>query len=389
MPPTSQGAMAGGGPRPAVAGGYGGYGYGPPPGAYGGTGYGGPGYGGPGLPPPYPYMSPPATGGGWKVATVLLLLLALGSLALNLILIVAVAAVGGSETDGIIVQTLHDGSGQTVAVVPVTGLILNETYEQFDRFMDRAQRDGVAAVVIEIDSPGGAVTPSDLIFRRIEKFKADTGTPVVVSMGSLAASGGYYAAVAGDSIWANETTITGSIGVILPLYNASELGQKLGIADDSIVSTGARYKDAGSLLKQMDDESRVYLQDLIDEQFGLFKQVVAAGRGAKLKRPINDLADGRVYGARAAMQYGLVDNIGTLEDAIADAAGRAGELDPTVVRYKAQPTLLDLLGGGGVNGGTPGGVKGTLEAGWPSVTIDPALIWELTTPRPMYLWRGQ
>ena len=244
----------------------------------------------------------------------LLIICLIVSLLINFAMVVSSAAGGRTQ-----LSTLSSGDPhQTIAVVPLEGLIDDREAQRFDRMITRAEVDkNVKAVVVRINTPGGAVTASDDIYARIRKFKSKKdGIPVVISMGGMATSGGYYAACAGDHLFAEETTLTGNIGVLLPGFNFSKLMDKWGIADQTIVSTGAIYKNAGSMFAPSSEKDREYLQGIADSAFTRFKEVVRTGRGSNLKGDINAIADGRVYVAHQALDAGLVDEIGYLDEAI-------------------------------------------------------------------------
>jgi protease IV len=204
----------------------------------------------------------------------------------------------------------------------------------------------------------------------------------------MATSGGYYAACAGDYLFAEPTTMTGNIGVLMPSYNFSGLMQKYGVEETTIVSTGATFKNAGSSFRPESPEEKKYMQDLADSAFTQFKEVVTTGRGSKLNGNIEDIANGKVYTAKNAKDLGLIDDVGYLEDAQKYAASQAGLTSPTVVRYQDPPSLMQILMASksnvpGALAAQGGGVPGV------NINIDPNLIHELTTPRPLYLWRGQ
>src|SRR5207253_10849619 len=173
-------------------------------------------------------------------------------------------------------------------------------------FMNQAEKDNdVKAVVIEVDSPGGSVSASDQIYHRIEQYKkAHPGTPLVISQGGLAASGGYYVSCAGDYIFAQPSTLTGNIGVLMPRFNVSKLMDKWGVQETTITSTGATYKNAGSMFKPANEKDDQYIQDLADKAFDQFKAVVQSGR--KLKRAeVDKVADGRILIAADAKSVRL------------------------------------------------------------------------------------
>lgn len=340
------------------------------------------------MPPvmPFPYPPPPRRGGaGRAIFMAMLVLLLVGSAALNLVLL---ASSLGSAGGGITQQTLQAGGGRDkVAVVPLRGIIDTNIAAQFDRFLDTAEADqNVKALVIEIDSPGGTVTASDEIYNRIRSFKSKRSIPIVVSMASLATSGGYYAACGADYVFAQPTTFTGNIGVLMPRYNFSKLMDKYGVEETTIVSTGARFKNAGSSFRPESPEEKQYMQELADSAFKQFKNVVTQGRSSKLKGNMEDIANGKVFTADSAEKLGLIDKIGYLEDAQAHATTAAGLNCPTVVRYQDPPTLMQLLmaSKSNVAGALAGG-----DAPGVNITIDPKLLHEMNTPRPLYLWRGQ
>jgi protease IV len=193
------------------------------------------------------------------------------------------------------------------------------------------QDDEVKALLLRINTPGGTVTASDIVYREITRFKQDRKVPVVAQLMGLATSGGYYVAMSADTIYAHPTTLTGSIGVIFVSVNIAGLMEKLGVEDQTIVS-GPR-KDTGSALRRMRPEERQQLQGVIDQLSARFQDVVAQGRPGLSRERIHELADGRVYTAEEAKQAGLVDAIGYLEDGIAETKRRAGLSEARVVTY--------------------------------------------------------
>ena len=189
----------------------------------------------------------------------------------------------------------------------------------------------IKAIVVRIDSPGGAVAPTQEIFDELQKTKKNK--PLIASMGSMATSGGYYIASGCEKIIANPGTLTGSIGVIMQLSNVEELMKKVGVKGYNIKS-GAN-KDIGSPFQPLSPEGREILQSLVDNVHGQFVSAVAKGRGMN-EAQVRKLADGRVYSGAQAKELGLVDEFGTLEDAIELAAKRVGlEENPTV--YYSSP----------------------------------------------------
>jgi protease-4 len=184
----------------------------------------------------------------------------------------------------------------------------------------------IKAVVVRIDSPGGAVAPTQEIFDELQKAKKKK--PFIASMGSMATSGGYYVASACDKIIANPGTLTGSIGVIMQLSNVEELMKKVGVKGYNIKS--GVNKDIGSPFQPLSPEGKEILQSLVDNVYSQFVAAVAMGRGMS-EAQVRKLADGRVYSGAQAKELGLVDQFGTLDDAIELAAKRGGlEENPTV-----------------------------------------------------------
>ncbi len=208
--------------------------------------------------------------------------------------------------------------GDKIGVVEVFGVIADsrEVIEQLHGFRDN---DNIKAVVLRIDSPGGGVGPSQEIHDEIKAI--DAQKPVVVSMGSVAASGGYYIAASAREIVANPGTITGSIGVIMEFTNFQELLDKIGLS--SVVVKSGEYKDIGSSVREMSAQEREILQNLIDDVHSQFVSSVAAGRNLD-EQSVRQLADGRIFSGRRAMDMGLVDRMGNLQVAIGRAAELAG-----------------------------------------------------------------
>lgn len=226
-----------------------------------------------------------------------------------------------------------------VGLIEVKGMILDskETIRQLRYFL---KQDSVKAVVLRVDSPGGIVAPSQEIYAEVKKFAAKK--KIIVSMGSLAASGGYYISAPSTMIYANPGTITASIGVILKLSNIESLMDKIGIKSHTL-KTG-KYKDSGSPLRQFSAEDRAMLQSVIDNTHQQFVRAVAEGR----RLPIEDvrkIADGRILSGEQAMAYKLVDRLGTLQDAIEEAGRLAGiSGDPELLLPpKKKIDYMDLL----------------------------------------------
>jgi protease IV len=209
-------------------------------------------------------------------------------------------------------------SADQVALLEVEGII-SDSKEFADQLKEYGGR--CKSVVIRINSPGGGVAASQEIHDAIKKFRAETKKTVVVSMYSVAASGGYYVACASDKIYANPGTITGSIGVIAEWYNYGDL-LKWAKMQDVVIKSGA-LKDAGSPTRPLTEAEKVYFQALIKNLYGQFVSDVVKGRPIK-EEDVLKLADGRVYTGLQAKENHLIDEIGTLQDAIAAAAKMAG-----------------------------------------------------------------
>ena len=228
--------------------------------------------------------------------------------------------------------------GGRIALVEIRGPITRaqDTVKQIIKYRED---DSVRAIVLRIESPGGAVAPTQEIFDELRKTR-EKGKVIVASMGSVAASGGYYIACAADSIMANPGTITGSIGVIMEVPNAEGLFNKVGIGWQ-VVKSG-QHKDIGSLSRSMTDKEFGLLQLVVDDVYEQFIEVVTRFRPLS-REEVVDLADGRIYTGNQALPLRLVDRLGTYQDAIALAGRMAGLPDkPNVVRQRPK-TFFDML----------------------------------------------
>jgi len=259
--------------------------------------------------------------------------------ALALLGLLVVAVIGVSL---LISMTLDSGwlGGEKVGVIRIEGVITDsrETIEELRRFRDTPS---IKAVVLRIDSPGGGVVPSQEIHAELLKARKDGRLKVVASMGNLAASGGYYIAVATDKIVANPGTLTGSIGVIMELANVQGLLEKVGV--QSVVIKSGRYKDLASPFRAMSAEDRALLQNVLDDVHDQFIRAVATGRALKVEQ-VRDLADGRIFTGRQARTAKLVDELGDLQDSIKLAARLVGiEGEPRVVEPRKRFSFRDLL----------------------------------------------
>jgi len=192
--------------------------------------------------------------------------------------------------------------------------------------------DEIAALVLRIDSPGGTVIASEMLYREVRRFKEKTGRPVIAQMLGAGTSGAYYVAMAADEVRAYPSTVTGSIGVIIAGINVSGLMERFGVANQTI--TTGPFKDAGSPLRPMRPEERAQLEGVARDLFASFLDVVQAGRPKLTRARIEELADGRVYSASQALATGLIDAVGELPEAVEAAKRAAGiEGDARVVVY--------------------------------------------------------
>ncbi len=233
-------------------------------------------------------------------------------------------------------------SGDKIGLIEIKGVILDS--EPIVKHIKRFRKsDHIKGILVRIDSPGGGVAASQEIYEALKKAR-DAGKVVVASMSSVAASGGYYVACAADTIVANPGTTTGSIGVILNFFDFSDLLKKIGLRLN-VVKSG-KFKDAGSFGRPMTPEDKAYFQQFVNDAYEQFVAVVAEAR-QMTREDVLKLADGRVFTGKQAFESGLVDVLGTYEDAvdlIAEMTRISGE--PQIVRPTRQKrTLFDLLFG--------------------------------------------
>jgi protease-4 len=288
----------------------------------------------------------------WPFVVGGLVALGLVGLAVFAVVLILVTA-GGTTAPAVYDEEYVSGDGpDKVAVVPVEGVIApaddtlggvlpTSTPEGLADALSQAGSDtSVVAVVLEINSPGGGVTASDEMHQSVLDFEQNTGKPVVVSMGDVAASGGYYISTAADRIVANETTLTGSLGVIFEITNFAEVADKYGIKQ--VVIKSGKYKDIGSAFREMTPEERGIFQSIVDESYAQFVDVISEGRDIPEER-VREIADGRVYSGLQAKKLGLVDSFGGLDEASATAGNLADTSDTTVIRYVQQPSFTDTV----------------------------------------------
>lgn len=329
--------------------------------------------------PPH-YAPPPRRGGVGRWIGALLVLLMVGMVGFVMLAMIGVVAMAIGTPQDEIEERFHSGdehASNKIAIITVDGAILEGAGGFVKKQIDRVREDDdVKAIVLRVDSPGGTVTASDYILHHLKELKDDRELPLVVSMGGMAASGGYYVAMAvedePDSIFAEPTSWTGSIGVIIPHYNFEGLMAHWEIEDDSIASH--HLKDMGSPFKKMTPEEREIFQGLVDDSFDRFKEIVKTGRPKYREKPelLDAVATGQVFATSKAIESGLVDKEGFIEAAIERAAELAN-VDPDNVRivdYKEPVTLASLLGASAQARATP---------------FDVQTLVELTSPRAYYL----
>ncbi len=232
------------------------------------------------------------------------------------------------------VEKRHAGlirSGKRIGVIRVKGVITDSDalIKQIKRFRDD---NGIGGVILRINSPGGGVSPSQEIYEEVRKL--NQRKPVITSMGSVCASGGYYIASASGTIFANPGSVTGSIGVIVGFSNLKGLFEKIGVK--SYVIKSGKFKDIGYPTRDMNPEDFKVIQEVVDSIYNQFVKAVSEGRRMPIEK-VRALADGRVFSGLQARQLGLVDRIGNLEDAIAFMARRLGVRGKPQVIYARKP----------------------------------------------------
>jgi len=264
---------------------------------------------------------------------------------------------------GALVGTAIPSLRGRVALLEVEG-VLYDVRNLVDELHAYSDNPTIRAIVVRIDSPGGSAAASQELYDEIRKIRVRKVKPIVVSMGNVAASGGYYVACGADEIFANPATLTGSIGVIMNFFNWEILVRKVGISFE-VVKSG-EYKDIGSPTRPMTDQERQLLQDIINDVYDQFVNAIYVSRSDSLKQAyfahygneedsatsdvvkqyLASLCDGRIFSGRQAYQYGLVDNLGNLDDAIKRAASLAGiKGRPKVFKKKKPLSFFDLIRG--------------------------------------------
>jgi len=233
--------------------------------------------------------------------------------------------------------------GNLIGVVKIQGAILNaepilEDLEEISSIRD------LKALILHINSPGGGTAPSQELYYAVKRIKEEYGYPVISVLSSLGASGGYYVALATDSIYALPGTLTGSIGVIMDFPQWTEVMDKIGV-DMHVVKSG-EYKDTGSPYRDFTTEDRRYYQELVNDVYDQFISAVADARSMD-KETVKKLSDGKVYTGRQALELGLIDHLGTVEDGIEDLTRQLNLKDkPSIIRPKKEKiTFYDVVFG--------------------------------------------
>jgi protease IV len=305
------------------------------------------------------------------------------------------AMLAGAEYESVVLEeTYRSGSGQSVAIVPIVGEIDDAQASFVHAAVDDIINSGgrFAGVILRVDSPGGGVSASDQIWHDIERLKG-AGYPVIASFGGVAASGGYYVSCGADAIVAEQTCITGSIGVIAQVLTFGETMQKIGVQPVTIVASGSPEKDvANDAFRPWNDKDRQTIRVMLDSAYDTFFDRVKKGRANVIKdtSALRTIADGRIYTTKQALESGLVDSMGYLDDAIAQMETRCGISSgrANVIMLHEPPSFF----GDGLFGMARQGVHARTQTRTPAPAL-PALdgesvrrmLSELSSPRVMYL----
>lgn len=298
----------------------------------------------------------------------------------------------GGEIRALVEKPIGGEGKDKILLIDISGVITNKERtvlglwkrptitSRIKEELTKARGDSrIKAVVLRINSPGGGVTVCDIIRHEIEQFKEETGIVVIAEFMGVAASGGYYIATAADAIMAHPTTITGGVGVIAFLLNASGLMEKLGIRDETI--TSGDKKDIASPLRPMTDEERALLKGVVDSLFERFMGAVKEARPAMDEASLAEVADGRIFSAARALEIGLIDSIGYMDDAVELARKEAGISEATLITY-ARPAAYKE----NVYSLSPGGFAGEARGDINLINIDARELMGLLSPGFSYLW---
>lgn len=337
---------------------------------------------------------------GWFLISLLLGMAVCLSVGLNILLGIAVVSKDKAESAGSISlkgysSHLVDGEAESkefIAVVPVQGMIMEMPSEDGEgkgslsrmrrllkELKKPANLKNLKGILLQIDSPGGGVTTSDLMYHELSEFKKETGLPVVALFQDLAASGGYYVAMASDHIIAHETTLTGSIGVISQFYNVADLMGKVGVKVNTVKSLNFEhkesFKDIGSPYRPMRASEQKIFQDLVTEMWQRFTHVVAEGRKGKLTlEEVQKLADGRVYTGPQALKLKLVDSVGYPSDAYAKIRELAKTPGAKIVSFSREKGWEELF---------------SAQTKPPALSMIEKIMGNSDEPRMLYMWDGR
>jgi protease-4 len=237
----------------------------------------------------------------------------------------------GEGSDKILLIDIDGPIMNTPVLVPNLGVLPGMTARVRQELELAYDDQDIRGILLRINSPGGTLTDSDVIYHSLVEFKKSKKIKIVAAMGDIAASGGLYVAMAADEIYAHPTTITGSIGVIIPHLNYSGLFRKLGIESDPV--TSGPHKDLDDPYRPRDPEERKIMQDLVNAQYEKFLDVVKAGRPQMNTQELRRIADGRILSAQEAKEKGLIDKVGYLDDAYRRISELSGFPKNSLVRY--------------------------------------------------------
>ncbi|NIP28231.1 MAG: signal peptide peptidase SppA [Phycisphaerae bacterium] len=323
-----------------------------------------------------PTSKPEKTGTGWRIFLGIVLALSiLVNILLVFMLIAVIAVFAAGPRDTLAEEFIQTGPRRNkIVIIKLEGIIDGLQAENIQKQLKRARKDRrVKGLIISVNSPGGTISGSDQIYNEIRKYRNESGIPVVAFMQGMAASGGYYASVACDKIMAEQTTITGSIGVIFGHFVLQQLlEEKLGV-EPVMIASGAK-KTWLSMFKPFEEEQRQYVQDrLINPAYERFVEVVDEGRPTLDVNEVKEVADGGIYSAKEALKEELIDDIGYLDDAIDLVKSLAGIDKAQVVEYRRPFSLAGFL---------------SLQNKKNILQFDRAMLYELSTPQLLYLWTG-
>jgi len=321
-------------------------------------------------------IEPARKGSGWKIFWGIILALSiLANIALLFMLIGVVTFFAAGQRDLLSEEVIQAGPRRNkIVIIKVEGIIDGQQAKDVHKQLKRARQDRrVRGLIIRVNSPGGTISGSDQIYNEIRKYREEAGKPVVAFMQGVAASGGYYTSVACTKIVAEQTTITGSIGVMFGHFVLQQLLEdKLGI--QPVIITSGPKKAWLSMFTPFEEEQQQYVQErLITPAYERFVEVVAEGRPSLDVNEVKTLADGGIYGAKEAKKEKLIDDVGYLDDAIRVVKSMAGIDEAHVIEYRKPFSLAGFL--------TMRGKKNILQ-------FDRAMLYELSTPQLLYLWTG-